>query len=54
MRSVADVGIYSVSGVCLASFDIQPEETVETPINTSGVYIVRAARGHYTKKVTIK
>jgi len=54
MRSVADVGIYSVSGVCLASFDIQPEETIETPINTSGVYIVRAARGHYTKKVTIK
>ena len=54
MRTMADVGIYSVSGVCLASFDIQPEETIETPINTSGVYIVRAARGHYTKKVTIK
>lgn len=54
MRDVADVAIYTVSGVCLGSFDIQPEETIETPVNTSGVYIIRAAGGHYTKKVTIK
>ena len=54
MRDVADVGIYSVSGVCIASFDIQPDETIETPIYNSGVYIIRAAGGHYTKKVTIK
>ena len=54
MRTMADVGIYSVSGVCLATFNISPEETVETPIHTSGVYIVRAARGHYTKKITLK
>ena len=54
MRDVADVAIYTVSGVCIASFDIAPGETIETPVNTSGVYIVRAARGHYTKKVTLK
>ena len=54
MRDVADVGIYSVSGVCIASFDIQPDETIETPVYNSGVYIIRAAGGHYTKKITIK
>ena len=54
MLDVADVGIFTVSGLCLGSFNIQPNETIETPVNTSGVYIVRAARGHYVKKVTIK
>ena len=54
MQAEADVSIFTVSGVCVASFNIAPGETIETPIHTSGVYIVRAAGGHYTKKVTIK
>ena len=54
MRNVTDVGIYTVGGLCLGTFDIQPEETIETPVNTAGVYIVRAAGGHYTKKITLK
>ena len=54
LRTTADVGIYTVSGLCIGSFDIQPGETIETPVYTSGVYIIRAAGGHYTKKVTIK
>ena len=54
MQNVADVGIYSASGICIGTFDIQPGETIETPIYNSGVYIVRAAGGHYTHKVTIK
>lgn len=54
MQNVADVGIYTASGICIGTFDIQPDETIETPIYNSGVYIVRAAGGHYTHKVTIK
>ena len=54
MHNVADVGIYTTSGICVAKFDIKPEETIETPVNASGVYIIRAAGGHYTKKVTVK
>ena len=54
MHNVADVGIYTVGGLCIGSFDIQPEETIETPVNTAGVYIIRAAGGHYTKKITLK
>lgn len=54
MRSTTDVGIFNVSGLCIGTFNIDPGETIETPVNTSGVYIIRAAGGHYTKKVTIK
>ena len=54
MQNVTDVAIYTVSGLCIGSFDIQPGETIETPVYTSGVYIIRAAGGHYTKKVTVK
>jgi hypothetical protein len=48
------VQVYSTSGVVISSFTIQPGETVETDINTSGVYIVRAANGRYTKKLALK
>ena len=54
LRKPADVQVYSTSGVVISSFTIQPGETVETDINTSGVYIVRAANGRYTKKLTLK
>ena len=54
LRKPADVQIYSTSGVVISSFTIQLGETVETDINTSGVYIVRAANGRYTKKLTLK
>jgi hypothetical protein len=54
LRQPADVRVYSIGGQIVASFDIQPGETIETPIHNSGVYIVRAAGGHYTHKVTIK
>ena len=54
MRTTADVGIFNVSGICVASFNIQPGETIETPVYNGGVYIIRAGGGHYTKKVSVK
>ena len=54
LRKPADVRVYNVSGVAISTFTIQPGETIETDINTSGVYIVRAANGRYTKKLTLK
>lgn len=54
MLTTTDVAIFNVSGMCIASFDIEPGETVETRVNNSGVYIIRAAGGHYTKKVSVK
>ena len=54
LRSPADVRIYSVGGTCIASFTIQPGETVETPVSTGGVYITRSVRGKKTKKIMVK
>ena len=54
LRKAADVQIVNTSGLTVASFTIQPGETIETPIPTTGVYIIRAAGGKYNRKVTIK
>ena len=54
LRDEADVRIVNVNGQTIASYKIQPGETVETNVISSGVYIIRAAGGHYTKKVSVK
>ena len=54
LRKEADVRIYSISGITVASFTIQPGETVNTYIPVSGVYIVHAAGGRYQKKLAVK
>ena len=54
LRDEADVRIVNTAGQMIASYKIQPGETVETPVHNSGVYIIRAAGGHYTKKVSVK
>ena len=54
LRHATDVRIFSTSGQSIASFTIQPGETVETDINIAGVYIVRADNGRYTKKIALR
>ncbi len=54
LRKAADVRIVNVNGQTIAAFDIQPGESIETPVRSSGVYIIRAAGGHYTKKIAVK
>jgi len=54
LRTATDVAIVNTSGLTIASFTIQPDETVETPLPMTGVYIIRAAGGKYSKKVTVK
>ena len=54
LRHAADVRIFSTSGQSIASFTIQPGETVETDITIAGVYIVRTDNGRYTKKIALK
>ena len=53
LHAEADVHVYNVSGQTVASFTIQPGETIETDIPVAGVYIVRAANGRYTKKLKL-
>lgn len=54
LRDATEVQIVSISGVTIASFTIQPGETVKTFIPVSGVYIVRGAGGRYQKKLAVK
>jgi len=54
LKRETDVRIVNVNGQTIDSYKIQPGETIETPVYNSGVYIIRAAGGHYTKKVSVK
>ena len=54
LKEATTIRILNVAGVTYANYVLQPGETIETRVNNSGVYIVRAASGHYTKKVSVK
>ena len=54
LRNATDVLIVNTSGQTIGSFTINPGETIETPVPSTGVYILRAAGGKYNKKVTVK
>ena len=54
MNTTVSVRILNTAGQALATFDIEPGETVETRINISGVYVVQSADGKYTKKLSVR
>ena len=49
-----DVRIVNLAGMTINSFTIEPGESVETRINTSGVYIVQSTDGRHIKKLSVK
>jgi hypothetical protein len=54
LKQTADVRIFNVSGLCVASFNIEPGQTVKTPIYIDGVYIVHGDGARYIKKVALQ
>ena len=46
--------IVNTGGQTIASFTIHSGETVESPVPNTGVYIIRADKGRYNYKVTVK
>ena len=54
LRRAADVRIVNTGGVTVASFTIQPGETIDTNITVAGVYVVRADGGRIQKKFAIR
>ena len=44
LRETTHVRITNMSGITLTSFDIEPGETIETPINMPGFYIVNKTK----------
>ena len=53
LREESEVKIVNMAGITLATFPIQPGETVNTNITVSGAYIVRTTDGRYMKKVLV-
>ena len=54
LRYITDVRITTTSGITLATFTIEPGETIETRVNLAGVYIVQTTDGEHTKKLAVK
>ena len=54
LNYTTSVRISSTAGLTIAVFDLEPGQTVETPINASGIYIIQSADGKFNKKLTTK
>lgn len=54
LKHTADVRIFNVGGLCIANFNIEPGQTIETPVYRDGVYVVHAAGGRYRTKLAVK
>ena len=54
LRTTTDVRIFNVGGLCVATFDIEPGQTIEHPIYHDGVYVVHVAGGRYRSKLAVK
>ena len=54
LRDETEVRIVNVSGQTIDAYTIQPGQTVETLVGSSGIYIVHDATGRYIKKISVK
>ena len=49
-----DVSLYTPAGLLVTTFPVKSGETVEQPVYSSGVYIVRSFDAQYVKKLIVK
>ncbi len=54
LHHTTDVRIVTPAGMTLTTYAIEPGETIETRVETAGVYIVYGDNGKYVKKVIVK
>ena len=54
LEETVTIRIIAPSGLCMATFDLQPGESRETHIVNSGVYIVQSSDGKYTRKLSVR
>ena len=54
LHYTTDVRIVTPSGITLTTYAIESGETIETRVETAGVYIVYGDNGKYVKKVIVK
>ena len=54
LRAATTVTITTTAGITTATFELQPEQSVETPVSIAGIYIVRDAEGRHTYKIAVR
>ena len=54
LNYTTDVRIVNLAGMTINAFTIEPGETIETRINTSGVYIVQPSEARFIKKLSVR
>ena len=54
LRETAEVRITNAAGITVATFNIEPGETVKTRVDSEGIYIVYADNGRYITKLGVK
>ena len=54
LRHKADVRIFNAGGLCVATFDVEPGQTIEHPILHDGIYVVHVAGGRYRSKLAVR
>ena len=54
LKVTTDVRIVNTAGQVMATFPIKSGETVETRINSAGVYIVQDEEGKYVRKIAVE
>ena len=54
LNYTVDVRIVNAAGNTVTTFSIEPDETVETDVNISGMYIIHSLDGKYTKKLAVR
>ena len=54
LKTAAEVSIVNTAGQAIATFTIEPGETITTRVYIGGVYIVHSSDGHLLKKLAVK
>ena len=54
LKVTTTVRIVNASGITLNTFDLKPDETVETRVYNSGVYLVQTADGKFIRKIAVR
>lgn len=54
LHSVANVRIINANGLCVATGSVKSGQTIDVPVEVSGVYVVLVADGRYKSKVVVR
>jgi hypothetical protein len=54
LRATTEMRITNMAGITIATFSIEPGETIETRVNHAAVYLIQSADGRHRKKLSVR